>query len=224
MSGHGEIFRMISNDKNMNSPLNQNFANQVDFSRFYLSQGFTKSRRSSNDCGPTCVAMIFNFLKESAGLKVKRLSKKDVIARIPPFGRLPGWVPIVGGATAPWGLTTAFNRLAREYNLPWQAYRMRNACINQLQNILQNNGYSTFLRFWEKGGAHWTNIMGITADQKQFILLDPNPFLSKHKSSERIQVADQFMILPDWQRQPWWAALLGLKNEIIGYEKLRTDR
>lgn len=96
--------------------------------------------------------------------------------------------------------------------------------MSQLRKILHNGEYVTFLRFWEKGGAHWTNIMGITADQKQFILLDPNPFLSKRKALERIRVADQSMILPDWQRQPWWATLLGLKNEIIWYSKTKTGR
>lgn len=212
--------------KNISSghPLNSNLTTRIDLNRFYLSQGFTRSRLSSNDCGPTCTAMVFNVLKESAGLKVKRLSKKDVIVGIPPFGRLPGWVPKVGGATAPWGLTTAFNRLALEHNLPWQAQRIRNASMSQLRKILHNGEYVTFLRFWEKGGAHWTNIMGITADQKQFILLDPNPFLSKRKALERIRVADQSMILPDWQRQPWWATLLGLKNEIIWYSKTKTGR
>ncbi len=213
-----------SKNKSSDHPSNSNLITRIDLNRFYLSQGFTRSRLTSNDCGPTCTAMVFNVLKESAGLKVKRLSKKDVIVKIPPFGRLPGWVPKVGGATAPWGLTTAFNRLAREHNLSWQAQRLRNASLSQLRKILHNGEFVTFLRFWEKGGAHWTNIMEMTADQEQFILLDPNPFLNKRKASERIQVAVQSMILPDWQRQPWWAALLGLNNEIICYSKINTAK
>lgn len=192
----------------------------ADLNRFYLSQGFKKSKVSSNDCGPACLAMMFNFLKESAGLKTRRLTKKDVISRIPLIGRVPGWVPEAGGATAPWGLTAAFNRLAQEYQLPWRAQRRRGVDLKQLQKFNHNGGFVTFLRFWEKGGAHWSNIMGLTAGQTQFVLLDPNPFLSHLKLSERIQFADTSMILPDWQRQPWWAALLGMRNEIILYKKI----
>lgn len=215
---------MLINNKSTSRPLNSNLPARIDLNRFYLSQGFSMSRKSSNDCGPTCAAMVLNVLIELNGLKAKKVSKIDVIARIPPFGRIPGWIPKFGGATAPWGLTTAFKRLAQEHNLPWQAQRIRNASLRQVRKFIHSGGYVTFLRFWEKGGAHWTNMMGMTADQKQFILLDPNPFLSKLKASERIRVADQSMILPDWQRQPWWAALLGLKNEIIWYSKINTGK
>ena len=213
-----------SKNKSLDNPLNSKLPTQIDLNRFYLSQGFTRNRVSSNDCGPTCTAMVFNVLKESCGVKSRHLSKKDVITRIPPFGRIPAWVPKVGGATAPWGLITAFNRLAQEYQLPWKAQRIRNASLNHVLKIIHNSGYVTFLRFWKKGGAHWTNIMSMSANQEQFILLDPNPFLSKLKASERIQIADQSVILPDWQRQPWWAALLRLKNEIIWYSKIKTER
>lgn len=213
-----------SKNKSSGHPLNSKINSWFELNRFYLSQGFTRSRLSSNDCGPTCIAMVFNVLKESCGLKVRRLSKRDVITRIPPFSRISGCVPKVGGATAPWGLTIAFNRLARENNLPWKAQRIRNTSLNQLRKILHDGEYVTFLRFWERGGAHWTNIMGMAANQKQFILLDPNPFLSKLKASERIQIVDQSMVLPDWQRQPWWAALLGLKKEIIWYSKIKIER
>lgn len=216
---------MVSKDKKSpGDPLNSRLQKRIDLNRFYLSQGFAKKGVSSNNCGPTCTAMIFNVLKETYGLRFKRISKKDVLARIPPYGRIPGWVPKAGGATAPWGLTTAFNRLAQENQLPLKARRIRNASLSQVIKIIHSGGYVTFLRFWEKGGAHWTNIMGITVNQNQFILLDPNPFLSKLKASERVRFADQSTILPDWQRQPWWAVLLGLKKEIIWYSKTETER
>jgi hypothetical protein len=215
---------LVTNEQNKYNPLNLNLPTQVDLNRFYLSQGFAKNKASSNDCGPTCTAMVCNVLMELSGLKVKRITQKEVISRIPSFGRVPGWIPRVGGATAPWGLATAFNQLAREYQLPWQAERIRNASIRRIQKIIRDGGYASFLRFWENGGAHWTNILGLTADQRQFVLLDPNPYLGKRKRSERVLIADASMILPDWQRQPWWAALLGLKNEIIRYSKVNTGR
>ena len=41
--------------------------------------------------------------------------------------RLPGWIPKVGGATAPWGMVKAFNHLAGKNNLDWRAERKSHA-------------------------------------------------------------------------------------------------
>lgn len=189
------------------------------FGRFYISQGMIKNRISTNDCGPTCVAMILNVIKEQEGLKVRRVTIKDVIQRIPPLGRMPGWIPKVGGASAPWGLAIAFNKLADENELPWQARRISHASQAQITEILQTGGFASFLRFWKNGGAHWTNIVAMPSGGNKLFLLDPNPFLKKRNRGERINIENFETIRADWERQPRWAACLGLKKEFIIYSK-----
>jgi hypothetical protein len=189
------------------------------FERFYLSQGMTKKRVSTNDCGPTCVAMIFNIIKDQSHLQPKRIAKKDVIRNIRLLGRLPGWIPKVGGASAPWGLAAAFNKLAEEFGLDWRARRISHATQFQIDKLLEAGGFISFLRFWEKGGAHWTNIVAKYSDDEKMLLLDPNSFLTKTTPAKKVSIVKHASIKADWERQPWWARCMGLKKEIIVYMK-----
>jgi len=216
-----EICGMNSkNRKSISMADGKNSHQMMYFGRFYLSQGRKQNGESTNDCGPACVAMIFNLIKDRAGGAGKKITGKDVIGKTPLCGRLPGWLPKVGGATAPWGLVNAFNHLARQYQFPWKAVRVSHATDVQIIEILNRGGYISFLRFWDGGGAHWTNIVGLTSTAKHLVLLDPNPLINSKKISARALQAFFSDIRDDWERQPWWAACLGLKNEIIVYSAL----
>jgi hypothetical protein len=192
------------------------------YGRFYLSQGFTKGHISTNDCGPTCVAMMLNLIQEKASLQRKDITKQEVIERMPWYGRLPGWVPSVGGASAPWGLAAAFNHLARELGLPWQAVRMHAGSQGQINQALKANGLVSLLRFWEKGGAHWCNIVGLQADSEKWVILDPNPSLEKTAGDKKASITSFACLREDWERRPWWAACIGLKMELVVYRRTET--
>jgi hypothetical protein len=189
------------------------------FGQFYLSQGYAGKRISTNDCGPTCAAMVLNILMAQNKKPGRKVTKKDVIQRVPLYGRLPGWIPFIGGATAPWGLTAAFNRLAGEKKISWEARRISAASRGQIVGLLKKGDLISFLRFWKGGGAHWTNIVSLTEDGQRLLFLDPDPRLGKKANSAKVIVMDFSAIQADWQRQPWWAAFLGLIREIVVYSE-----
>jgi len=123
------------------------------YGRFYLSQGFNKEKKPNNDCGPTSLAMVLNLFlfQENPG---ERTLEKDIIIRSSQFRfweRIPGWVPRVGGATAPWGVAKAFNRWATKYQLNWQAQRKSHARkAHILENLLMGRPVSA-LKIWKTG-------------------------------------------------------------------------
>lgn len=190
--------------------------------RFYLSQGMTQQFNPTNDCGPTAVAMMLNIFREQSGIRNKKISKKEVTAAISIIGRLPNWIPKIGGASAPWGLADAFNHLAHRNHIPWEARRVSHANPVLLAKIQKKGGYISILRIWENGGAHWSNVIHFDA-RKEFIhLLDPNPYLENLPASKKIQIEDWKTVKQDWERQPWWAKFLGIERELIVYQS--TDK
>lgn len=190
-----------------------------DFNKFYLSQGFSRKGKSTNDCGPACVAMILNILLDQNELAGRKVTKAEVIENMTFYGRLPGWIPSIGGATAPWGMVSAFNQLVQDYKIPWQARRISCATRIQIRNYLKQGNLVSFLRFWKQGGAHWSNFVDLSADGKRFSILDPDPGLNERSVVEKVLVREFPKIRSDWNRQPWWAVILGLKREIVVYEK-----
>jgi hypothetical protein len=185
---------------------------------FYLSQGMSQKHIPTNDCGPTSVAMIINMIRAQSGIRDKKVTKKEVALFFPLFGRLPNWIPKTGGASAPWGLAKAFNHFAQENRIPWEARRVSQADPAFISKTLQESGFVSILRFWENGGAHWSNVVYFDPGKGVIHLLDPSPYLVHLPDAEKIQIEDWKMVKQDWERQPSWAKYLGLKREIIIYQ------
>ena len=190
--------------------------------RFYLSQGMTQQQVPTNDCGPTSVAMMINLIQEQSGIRNEKVSKKEAASATSLMGRLPNWIPKIGGASAPWGLVNAFNHLALEVHLPWKAQRVSHANPALLTKTLRTSGYASILRVWKKGGAHWSNAIHFDRKEGLIHLLDPNPYLAHLPASKKIQVEVWKTVKQDWERQPWWAKCLGIKGELIIYQS--TDK
>jgi len=191
--------------------------------RFYLSQGITKQHISTNDCGPTAVAMILNIImSEQSGNRYKKVSKKEVISAISTMGRLPNWIPKIGGASAPWGLVKAFNHLAHKNQIHWEARWVSHANPGLIAKSIKNVGYVSILRIWKNSGAHWANVIRFEQREGNIHLLDPNPFLAHLPDSKKIQIEEWRLVRQDWERQPWWAKWLGIKKELIIYQRIEN--
>ena len=202
--------------------MEQNSRQVFNLGRFYLSQGMTQQQIPTNDCGPTAVAMMINILREQSGIRNKKVSKKEVTSAISLMGRIPNWIPKIGGASAPWGLVSAFNHLAHRNHIPWEARRVSHANSVLLAKTLKKSGYISILRVWKNGGAHWSNVIHIDLREGFIHLLDPNPYLAHLPASKIIQIEDWKTVKQDWERQPWWAKCLGIKRELIVYQS--TDK
>lgn len=189
------------------------------YGRFYQSQGFGTTKQPNNDCGPTSLAVVLNlFLFQSN--PGEKLLGKDTIIRSSKFHfweRLPAWVPKVGGATAPWGLASAFNRWAKKYQLNWQAQRKSHARkAHLLESLLMGRPVSA-LKIWKTGGAHWVTVVRYASDKERLYYLDPNPYLEYLPEGKRLQSQSWAEFAQDWERTVWWSKLLGIKQELITY-------
>jgi hypothetical protein len=198
--------------------MNNNSLKDSNQGKFYLSQGISQPHIPTNDCGPTSVAMIINMIRAQSGIRDKKVTKNVVALFFPILGRLPNWIPKTGGASAPWGLVKAFNHFAHENRMPWEARRVSQADPALISKTLQENGFVSILRFWENGGAHWSNFVFFDPRKGIIHLLDPSPYLVRLPVAEKIQIEDWNNVKQDWERQPCWAKCLGLKREIIIYQ------
>jgi hypothetical protein len=202
--------------------MKQNNPQFTNLGRYYMSQGITPQNVPTNDCGPTSVAMVINLIQEQSGIRNKKVFKNEVIAAIPFFGHLPNWIQNIGGASAPWGLVKAFNHLAHRNQLPWDARRVSHASTVLLSKILMKSGYLSILRVWKNGGAHWLNVVHLDRKKGLIYLLDPNPYLARLPVSKKVQIEDWKTFKSDWERQPLWAKLLGIKRELIAYQSTKN--
>jgi len=189
------------------------------YGRFYLSQGFGSKKGPNNDCGPTSLAVVLNLFLFQAN-PGQRPVEKDTVIRLSKFtfwDRLPGWIPRVGGATAPWGLARAFNLWAKKYQLNWQAQRKSHARkAHVLENLLMGRPVSA-LKVWETGGAHWVTLVRYASDKERLYFLDPNPYLEYLPEGKRLQSQSWDEFMRDWSRTTWWSTLLGIKQELVIY-------
>ncbi|HEY60322.1 MAG TPA: hypothetical protein G4N92_06520 [Anaerolineae bacterium] len=192
-----------------------------NYGKFYLSQGFKSAKRISNDCGPTTVAMAVNMLVDQIHSQTLTLNKDTIINQsgLTLWDRIPAFVPIIGGAMAPWGIVRAFNNWTDKLGLPWRAQRKSHASsLDILENTLVGN-MVTILKVWKNGGAHWVNVVEISTDKDRVYLLDPNPYLVHLTAKRRIQSETWEKFTQDWSRQAWWTYLFRLKNEMILYSQ-----
>jgi len=191
------------------------------YGRFYLSQGFGKEKKLTNDCGPTSLAMVLNLILFQANLGTSPLGKNAIIrsSGLLPFDRIPAWMPKYGGATAPWGLTKAFNRWAQKLDLNWYASRRSKARRAHIIEQLVTGRPVTALKIWKTGGAHWVNLVRFSGEKNKVYFLDPNPYFEHLPEDKRIQSQTWEEFEADWGRTAWWSILLGIKNEIITYSR-----
>ncbi|MCJ7518278.1 MAG: C39 family peptidase [Anaerolineaceae bacterium] len=210
----------FSEQKNTSS-LSDWTAERQYFGRFYLSQGFTKKRQFTNDCGPTSLSVTLNMLLFQANPGASRLEKNAVIqsAGLLFWDRLPGWVPKVGGATAPWGMAKAFNQLAARMNLDWRAERKSHARRAHIIEVLMTGRPVSALKLWKAGGAHWVTLVRYSSEKDKLYYLDPNPFLEYLPVDKRLQSQTWAEFEADWSCENWWSRLLGIKNELVIFSK-----
>ncbi len=216
------IFSVFLNDyaKSINK-MKRDIRPFSNLGRYYLSQGISPQNVPTNDCGPTAVAMMINLVQKQSGIKNNKVFKKEVIAAIPLWGRLPNWIQNIGGASAPWGLVNAFNHLALRNQIPWEARRVSHANPLLLVTTLKQGGYISILRVWKNGGAHWSNVVHLDRKNGLIYLLDPNPYLEHLPVSKKVQIEDWIIAHQDWERQPCWAKILGIKKELIVYQSTK---
>ncbi|NMC30338.1 MAG: hypothetical protein GYA45_09735 [Pelolinea sp.] len=191
------------------------------FGQFYMSQGFREKGIVSNDCGPTSLAMIINVILKQENIHNLSLRKENIIyqTHFSIWDRLPKTIPSVGGATAPWGLVSAFNQWMQKLGLPWSAERYN--CANRaliLEKIISGKFISA-LKIWKNGGAHWVNIIDFSAEDDMLYVLDPNPYLVHLPQSRRVQKESWEKFSNDWQRKSVWSTLLGLDRELVIYSR-----
>lgn len=190
--------------------------------RFYQSQGFGKNQTYTNDCGPASLAMVINMLLFQANLNSQPLDKNTVTqsSNLRFWERLPYWVPSVGGATPPWGMVIAFNRLAEHLKLDWQAERKSQARRAHVIEYLMTGKPVSALKIWKNGGAHWIDLVRYSRDKDRVYFLDPNPYLEHLPAEKRLQSQSWVEFEADWSRKSWWSRLLGIHCELIIYSKV----
>ena len=191
------------------------------FGQFYMSQGFREKGVISNDCGPTSLAMIINLILHQENVKNLSLRKENIIyqTNFHFWDRLPRTISGVGGATAPWGLVSAFNQWMQKLGLSWSAERI--SCANRaiiLEKIISGK-YISALKIWKDGGAHWVDIIDFSSEDDLVYLLDPNPYLVHLPQNRRVQKESWEKFSADWQRKSIWSTLLGIEREIIVYSR-----
>ncbi len=191
------------------------------FGRFYLSQGFTPDKRSTNDCGPASLAMAINLLAFQANPGTQPVDLRTLIqaSGFNLLDRLPGWIPKAGGATAPWGMVRAFNRWAEKSKLEWRAERRSHTRRAHLLEALMAGRPVTALKIWPSGGAHWVNLVRFSGEKERIYYLDPNPYLGYLPESKRLQSQPWAEFEQDWSRQCWWARMMGIRNELVVYSR-----
>ena len=206
--------------KNLNS-LPDWTAERQYFGRFYLSQGFNDKQGFTNDCGPASLAVTLNMLIFQANLGASMLEKETVIqaSHFIFWDRLPGWIPRVGGATAPWGMQKAFNLQASKMDLDWRAERRSHARRAHIIEALMMGRPVSALKIWKNGGAHWVTLVRYSNEKDRLYYIDPNPFLQYLPVDKRLQSQPWSEFESDWSREAWWSKLLGIKNELIVYSK-----
>ena len=170
--------------------MNKNIRQNPNLGKFYLSQGMSQQHIPTNDCGPTSVAMNINMIQAQSNNRVKKVTKKEIASTFPLLGRVPNWIPKIGGASAPWGLVKAFNHFAHEEHIPWEARRVSHADPALISKTLQEGGFISILRFWKNGGAHWSNVLYFDPRNGVIHLLDPSPYLVRLPIAEKIQIED----------------------------------
>jgi len=194
------------------------------YGRFYHSQGFLSENKVTNDCGPASLASLINVFLFQDNLGNPPLEKEMIIqsSGFAFWNRLPKWLPRVGGATAPWGMVTAFNHWSKKYDLKWKAERKNNSRrAHVLENLLMGKPVSV-LKIWKTGGAHWINLVRYSSEKERLYFLDPNPYLQYLPEEKRLQSQTWEEFNSDWSRTNWWSKFLGIKNELITYSKLES--
>ena len=165
--------------------------------------------------------MMLNLIQKKGSRQKDSLPMQQVMGSLKlwPWERIPGWVPGIGGATAPWGMARLFNRWAKQLKLGWSAERISHAEPELILEQLERGNQLSALRLWENGGAHLSNLLHVSTRGRTVYLLDPNPALEQIPREKKVRAVAWEEFLADWGRQPWWARLLGLKNELILYRQ-----
>ena len=185
--------------------------------QYYQSQDRLSSGVWTNDCGPTNLAMVLNYL---AGAETWTKETVD-----PHLWRL-GWPfpQSIRGATPPWSMSKAFNKLAKRENLAWTSRWLGGGTREHLIVNLQRGNPTTIILVWSNGGAHYVTVVGYDPGLDTFYMLDPDPaFEESDLPPEDCIGAMRWENLNEhWSRQVWWTRLLWLHNEMIVYSPVEV--
>lgn len=182
--------------------------------QYHLPQG------STNDCGPTNIAMVLNALIGQPGTFSKDMIGAEMYQT---GGRIPQSWSKIGGATFPWSMANEFNRVAVRENIPWRARLQNNGTKKDLMGYLQQGQPVTVLKIWDNGrGAHYETVIGYDHALDKIITLDPSrdPTDEKMVQEEILNEQPWDSFNADWSRQAWWSRLVGIQNEMIIYVPL----
>jgi len=201
------------------SPIQKTFP--AFFGQFYMSQGFRAKGVISNDCGPTSLAMIINVILAQENIQTLSLRKENIIyqSRFHFWDRIPAKLSTMGGATAPWGIVSAFNQWMLKLGLPWSAERISGANRHTIIKNIISGKYISALKVWKNGGAHWVDIIDFSSEDDMVYTLDPNPYLVHLPQNRRVQKESWDKFAADWQRRKFWGYLLGIDRELIVYSR-----
>ncbi len=177
--------------------------------RAYQSQG-----ENTNDCGPTNLAMVLNWISGSEKWSKDAPLIREHLWRVP-------FPPTVRGATPPWSMVRAFNVIAKEKNLNWRAKRLEGSKRALLASLRRGEPV-TVLLVWRTYAAHYITIVGYQRNSEgaeSFYALDPDPANSNRLSSN-LAIYPWNQLDASRSLRPWWAKLLLYPREMIAYEQL----
>lgn len=187
----------------------------------YVSQGHRAPGLVTNDCGPANAAMITNYVRmQAGGLPAATLA--DAVGTV--NLRLPGWIPIVGGATHPSGVATGINRMASESGLDWEASAQTHGTQESLLQELRRGRPVAVLWVTSKDKAHWVTVTGYDFTSNVVSYLDPQPGLAG------VDVADRLLAMPwdefegYWGNRVWWNSLLQIERSYITIQPMARPR
>jgi RHS repeat-associated protein len=186
----------------------------------------------NNDCGPTSLAMVSNLLLRQHGISHDPVRGKELGDTMQEASRGFGNrgyrlnIPLVAGATPPWGMVDAFNELSRESTAAggpelgtaeWKENGTRRDLIDNIEQ-----GYPTAIMLtWDPapltvplGGAHWVLVVGYNYDTDEFLVLDPG--YRKDAGGFRWRSWDE--LNDDWSRP-----ILTMRNVMVIFKPAQSD-
>jgi|GEM_PF-2540258 len=168
------------------------------FGSLYVSQGENPNTgRPSNDCGPANVAMAVNYAGGKGLLE-------DAIRAMGPRDRLSAFWGDAGGATFPWGVSSAFNRISKAQGLGWTAQGHALGRLGGKARLLGHleKGPVTVVLAYKFTSAHYVTVVG--ADSHDVYFLDPDPPLANVALKGRVQSQSWATFLHDWLSWVVW--------------------
>lgn len=203
----------------------------------YTAEGVGRAHQyqgeGTNDCGPTCLAMVINLLAWQRGFITEPHAVTQTLLAAA-MQHTSGWMglggyrvawdvfgfPTKGATFARWGMVRAFNALNRH----WQAlgyaslgrvsFRGRGRKAHLIDNIARNR-LTTVRWVWEnpyKNGTHWVNVVGYDAEADAFLVLNPALPHNAATPAQNIQRVP-WQVFHNWWHRPFFCS----RNQMLTF-------